>query len=43
MEGYTGKAILLLPIVIQLTSHVLFQGVGENVGADVRFGVGKGV
>ena len=36
-EGYTRKALRLLPIVIQLTSLVL----GEGVGADVGVGVGK--
>ena len=36
-EGYTRKAILLLPIVIQLTYLVLCEGVGANVGV----GVGK--
>ena len=35
--GYTRKAILFLPIVIQLTSLVLCEGVGVGVG------VGKGV
>ena len=31
-EGYTRKATLLLPIAIQLTTPVLFEGVGEGVG-----------
>ena len=31
-EGYTRKAVLLLLIIIQLTSPLLCEGVGEGVG-----------
>ena len=41
--GYTRKAVLLLPIVIQLTSLVLCKSVGVCVGVGVGVGVGIGV
>ena len=42
MEGrVTQKSVFLLSTVIQLTSLVLFEGVGE--GVSVGFGIWKGV